>query len=249
MATENMNAVEVASILGTHNDRVRELVDRGLLASAETGAEGDRPFHRFARTTIDEFLDRLFSRAPLAVGSHGLVSLHHACRRRSLTQTDIIELILNGNLTRIGRANETMTLSSLLVDLNELPLSVVAKHDLDHVASTSDYLNMTEVKNALATTDVTVSALVRNSILPVVARTNPRTKRPQSFVHRSSIEAFLENHRSLHRIASGWRRNIAWMKDELDENGLRPIFETTGKIARYYRTEDLARACLLPPNA
>jgi hypothetical protein len=142
-----------------------------------------------------------------------------------------------------------MTLSSLLVDLNELPLSVVAKHDLDHVASTSDYLNMTEVKNALATTDVTVSALVRNSILPVVARTNPRTKRLQSFVHRSSIEAFLENHRSLHRIASGWRRNIAWMKDELDENGLRPIFQTTGKIARYYRTEDLARACLLPPNA
>jgi hypothetical protein len=31
-------------------------------------------------------------------------------------------------------------------------------------------------------------------------------------------------------------KNIAWMKDELDKNGLKPIFETSGKIARYYRT-------------
>ncbi|MGO7156589.1 TniQ family protein [Rhizobium leguminosarum] len=249
MATANLNSVEVATILGTHNDRVRELVDRGLLASAETGVEGNRPFRRFAKASIDEFRERLFCRAPLAAGDDGLVSLHHACQRRSLTQTDIVELIFNGRLTNIGRSDETMTLSSLLVDLNELPLSVEAQRDVDHAQSDGDYLNMTEVRKALATTDVTVVALVKNSVLPVLARTNPRTKRPQSFVHQSAIEAFLEDHRSLYRIASGWRKNIAWMKDELDKNGLKPIFETSGKIARYYRIEDLERACLLPPNA
>ena len=107
---------------------------------------------------------------------------------------------------------------------------------------------MTEVRNALATTDVTVAALVKHRVLSVESRTNPRTRRPQSFIHRDTVDAFLDSHRSLHMIARGWRRNIAWMKDELDQNGMKPIFETTGKIARYYRKEDLARASLLPPN-
>lgn len=249
IASANLNAVEVASILGVRSDRVRELADRNILVPCETGVKGNRPFHRFSLTAIDEFRDRLFRRAPLVFGDHGLVSLDHACRRRSLTQTEIIGLVLNGTLTRIGRSDETMTLGSLLVDLHELPLTVAAEQNLDYVTSRADYLDLTEVKNALATTDVTVSALVKNSVLPVEFLPNPRSLRPQAFVHRSSVAAFLRDHRSLHRIASGWRRNIAWMKSELDENGLKPIFETTGKIARYYRTEDLARACLLPPNA
>ncbi|TCS06960.1 TniQ family protein [Rhizobium sp. BK418] len=249
IASANLNAVEVASILGVRSDRVRELADRNILVPCETGVKGNRPFHRFSRTTIDEFRDRLFRRAPLVFGDHGLVSLDHACRRRSVTQTEIIGLVVNGTLTRIGRSEETVTLGSLLVDLHELPLTVAAEQNLDYVTSRADYLDLTEVKNALATTDVTVSALVKNSVLPVEFLPNPRSLRPQAFVRRSSVAAFLRDHRSLHRIASGWRRNIAWMKSELDENGLKPIFETTGKIARYYRTEDLARACLLPPNA
>lgn len=96
---------------------------------------------------------------------------------------------------------------------------------------------------------VTVTALVKNGVLPVEVRTNPKTRRQQPYVHRESIDTFLDSHRSLHRIARGWRRNIGVMKDELDRNGMRPIFETSGKIARYYRKEDLARAALLPPTS
>ncbi|URK88551.1 hypothetical protein LP421_15935 [Rhizobium sp. RCAM05350] len=142
-----------------------------------------------------------------------------------------------------------MMLGSLLVDLGELPVSTDGNHGRDDHGNEGVYFNMNEVKNALATTDATVSALVKNRVLPVEVRTNPRTRRSQPFVHRDSIKAFLNNHRSLHKIASGWRRNIAYMRDELERNGMEPIFETSGKIARYYRKEDLAKARLLPPNA
>lgn len=245
-ATRALTTVEAAEVLGTNENRVREIIERGLLPYSECGAKGKRPYYRVALSDLDLFRERLFERA--GTDRNGLVSLDAACRRRSLTRHDIIEMIMAGKLTRIARADESMRLDRLLVDLRELPVSTDGNHGEDDYGNEGIYLNMTEVRIALSTTDATVSALVKHSVLPVEVRTNPRTRRPQPFVHRDSVDAFLENHRSLHRIASGWRRNIAWMKDELDQNDMKPIFETSGKIARYYRIEDLEKACLLPPN-
>ncbi len=245
---DNLTTVEVSALLGTHENRVRDFIERGLLVPSERGAKGERPFYRVSKAALDGFRRRLFERTSLAGEGHGLVSLTTACQRKSLTQADLLEMILDGKLTRVARADDSMTVRSLLVDLQELPVSADGNHGEDDYGNGGVYLNMTDVRNALATTDVTVAALVKHRVLSVEARTNPRTRRLQSFVHRDTVKAFLDSHRSLHMIARGWRRNIAWMKDELDQNGMKPIFETSGKIARYYRKEDLARASLLPPN-
>ncbi|MGV2049324.1 TniQ family protein [Agrobacterium sp. 22-209-1] len=246
---DNLTTVEVAALLGTHENRVRDFIERGVLVPSERGVKGERPFYRVSKAALDGFRSRLFERTNLVGEGHGLVPLTTACQRKSLTQADLLEMIVEGKLTRVARADDSMTVRSLLVDLRELPVSAEGNHGEDDYGNGGVYLNMTEVKNALATTDATVAALVKHRVLPVEVRTNPRTRRPQSFIHRDTVDAFLENHRSLHRVASGWRRNIAWMKDELDQNGMKPIFETSGKIARYYRKEDLARVSLLPPNA
>jgi hypothetical protein len=246
---DNLTTVEVSALLGTHENRVRDFIERGLLVPSERGAKGERPFYRVSKAALDGFRRRLFERTSLAGEGHGLVSLTTACQRKSLTQADLLEMILDGKLTGVARADDSMTVRSLLVDLREIPVSAEGNHGEDDYGNGGVYLNMTDVRNALATTDVTVAALVKHRVLSVEARTNPRTRRPQSFVHRDTVKAFLDSHRSLHMIARGWRRNIAWMKDELDQNGMKPIFETSGKIARYYRKEDLARALLLPPNA
>ena len=248
-ATESLTTAEVAAALGTNGDRVRDLIERGLLPCDEQGVKSNRPYYRVGRRTLDAFRSRLFDRAQVAIGEDGLVSLASASRRRSLTSNDIIAMIMEGKVTRVGRSDGSMALESLRVDLAELPVSVDGNHGRDDHGNEGVYLNMTEARKALATTDVTVAALVKHRVLPVEVRTNPRSRRRQLFVHRDAIDAFLKNHRSLHRIAAGWRRNIAGMKDELDQNGMSPIFETSGKIARYYRAEDLAKASLLPPNA
>ncbi|WP_157952752.1 TniQ family protein [Agrobacterium pusense] len=245
---DNLTTVEVAALLGTHENRVRDFIERGVLVPSERGVKGERPFYRVSKGALDGFRSRLFERTSLVGEGHSLVSLTTACQRRSLTQADVLEMILKGRLARVARTDDSMTVRSLLVDLRELPVSVEGNRVEGDCGNEGVYLNMTEVRNALATTDVTVAALVKHRVLSVESRTNPRTRRPQSFIHRDTVDAFLDSHRSLHMIARGWRRNIAWMKDELDQNGMKPIFETTGKIARYYRKEDLARASLLPPN-
>lgn len=246
-AANSLTCVEVATVLGTHDGRIRDLIERGLLVAAERGVKGDRPYYRVALSDLNEFRTGLFEHA--VSRKEGLFPLTVACARKSLTQSDIVEMILGGKLRHISRSDDTLTLGSLLVDLDELPVSTDGNHGQDDNGNEAVYLNFDEVKTALATTDATVSALVKHRVLPVEVRTNPRTRRAQPFVHRDSIGTFLSNHKSLHKIASGWRRNIAYMRDELERNGMEPIFETSGKIARYYRTEDLARAGLLPPNS
>ncbi|MCV0352386.1 MAG: TniQ family protein [Nitratireductor sp.] len=245
---ENLTTVEVGKILGTTENRVRELVERNLLETSERGTIVDRPFYRFNQSAINAFLDKLFDRVELSSDDHDLVPLSSACKRKSLTQSDVIEMIVNGQLRRVARVDQSSKIESLLVDLAELPASVSIP-DLDDGFNPEDYLNLREVCRALATTEVTVTALLKHGVLSTELRTNPRTRCEQPYVHRRTITAFLEDHLSLSRIARGWRKYPGWMKKELDQNGLEPIFEASGKAARIYRKVDLEKACLLPPNA
>jgi hypothetical protein len=50
---ENLTTVAVGEILGVHEDRVRDLVQRNLLEAAERGTADGRPFHRFDKAAID----------------------------------------------------------------------------------------------------------------------------------------------------------------------------------------------------
>ncbi|SCX03850.1 DNA binding domain, excisionase family [Agrobacterium sp. DSM 25558] len=240
-AARSMTTTEMAEALQTHEDRVRDLIERGMLPVSENGVKGDRPFYRVEVSEFERFRQRLFGRSPVA--SSDLVTLAQACRRKSLSIDDILEMVVEGRLNRVAYADGSRTMDSILVDVAELPVSVGDWGGAD------DYLSMTEVKNVLATTDATVSALVSNGVLPIEVRTNPRTRRPQAFVHRSTVDWFLDSHLSLYGIARGWRRNIARMKGELDKNGMKPVFEASGKIATYYRKKELSEASLLPPNA
>ncbi len=101
----------------------------------------------------------------------------------------------------------------------------------------------------LSAATVTVTALPEKGVLPVEFRTNRKLKRSQPYVLKNHVEAFLNGHRSLRSLARGWGLNVVSMKEKLDRNGVAPIFETSGFIARYYQKEDLARASLLPPTS
>jgi hypothetical protein len=168
----------------------------------------------------------------LAGRDDSLVPLSHACSRKSLTQSDLIDMIIAGKLRRVARIDQSFEIGSLVVDLEELPHSALP--DPEDGSDPTSYLNLREVERALSTTTVTVTALLKHGLLATEVRTNPRTRRKQTYVHRN---------------ARGWRRNVVVMKDELEQNELEPVFETSGKIARYYLKEDLAKAYLLPPNA
>lgn len=246
-AARSMTTTEVAGALGTYDNRVRDLIEMGLLPYSEDGVKGTRPYYRITGANLDRFRERLFD-CPLQQ-EDGLVTLASVSLRKCFTQSSIIKMIMEGRLTRVARLDDSMTLGSLLVDFSELSALAQTYPESGDFAVEGIHLNMTEVRDALSTTDPTVTALVKHRVLPVEIKSNPRSRKSQPFVHRDDVDLFLDNHRSLHRIARGWRRNIALMRDELEQHGLKPIFETSGKVARYYRKGDLVEVSLLPPNA
>ncbi len=249
ITSDNITTVETAAILGTTDDRVRKMIECRLLPASERGANAERPFYRVSKADLENFRKRLFERTTLSTGTDELVPISTAWKVRSVALTNILGMIIDGRLKRVGRADDSMRLESLMVDLDEILNFQDPEQDCAPTEWDATYLNLTEVEHAISTTTVTVTALIRNGVLPIETRINPRTRRTQAYVHRKSIAAFLDDHRSLHKIASGWRRNIGYMKTDLDRAGVHPIFETTGKIARYYRVEDLEKAGLLPPTS
>lgn len=63
----------------------------------------------------------------------------------------------------------------------------------------------------------------------------------QRFVHPVAVEQFLDKHISLSTMARENGKQIAGLKQTLDKEGIKPIFEPTGKIARFYRRSDVQR--------
>lgn len=244
-ARKNMTTDEAATALGTNSARVRELIERGLLNTVERTIEGGRSSYRIAERELNRFRRRLFERVPLVTGRTRLVNLNAVSQQQTIAQVDVIEMILKGDLVKVARGDDNLNFGSLLVDVHELPTPLqVGETAYDQ----STYLSLTKVERALSTTTATVVELVKNGLLPTELGTNPRTRRQQPFVHRGAVDTFLETHMSLHQIARRWHRNIAGMRSELEKHGLKPVLETSGKIARYYRKVDLADAEMLPPD-
>ncbi len=244
-AADNMTTADVVAVLGTTQDLVREMIEHGLLTVSERGVKNSRPFYRVSRRELQRFIDRLFGGVPLVTGGEGdgLITLRRASQGKGLTMVEVIKIIMDEKFLRLGRADDTMKLGSLMVASSELlPFWKKASKPLD-----DDYATMKQTERLISTAKVTLAALVRKGFLPVVMRTNPKTKRPQPYVLKSDIEAFMGAHLSLRRLARGWGLNVVTMKSQLEGAGVKPIFEPSGLVARFYRRPDLIEAALLPP--
>ncbi len=250
-AAENITTAGVAAALGTTQGQVREMVERGLLAVAERGVKKSRPFYRVSRRELQRFVDHLFGHVPLVADGDGdgMVTLGNVSRTKGYTLVDVIEMINDRKLVQIKRVDHTMKLGSLLVSPSEIAPSW-RKVDIRKVDIKDDsiYATAREARQLLATAAVTFAALVEKGILPIAMRTNPKTKRTQAFVLKGDIEAFLNEHLSLRRLARGWGLNVVTMKRRLELAGVKPMFEPSGLVARFYRRQDLIDAMLLPPT-
>jgi hypothetical protein len=246
-AADNITTADVAAALGTTQDQVREMVERGLLPVAERGVKKSRPFYRVSRRDFQRFVDRLFGGVPLLMDGEreGMITLWKASKTKGHTLVDVIEMIIERRLLHSKRVDNITNLGSLMVS----PSEILPSWEKANTNDESIYATTFEAKRLLGTAAVTFTALVERGILPIVMRTNPKSKRPQLLVLKTDIEAFLNENLSLRRLARGWGLNVVAMKRKLDLAGVKPMFEPSGLVARFYRRPDLIEAALLPPSA
>ncbi len=124
-------------------------------------------------------------------------------------------------------------MTGLLVDPVEVQKLVM-------LSESEGLIDMRGVERRLRTTTATVSELVKRELLPTVVRRHPTKRIPQTFVEPSAVDQFLNKYVSLSILARERHYQIAFLRDVIEEKGIRPIFEPKGKVARFYRKTEIA---------
>lgn len=233
LETQLLTTPEAARHLGCTWQFLDILLQQGHLPYHANSKNYARVFRRISRESVVSLLARLKAQRNCA-SNESLVSIHIATAICHCTVPEIVDLIFGGKLTNVSWSGDELLLKNLLVDAQEV---------LPHVAldEAESYLDVAALEKALRTTTVTIDELLKREFLPVQMRRHPRTRVNQRFVHPVAVEQFLEKHISLSTMARENGKQIAGLKQTLDKEGIKPIFEPTGKIARFYRRSDVQR--------
>ncbi|WP_157784522.1 TniQ family protein [Sinorhizobium fredii] len=224
---------EAASLLGCTWQFLDILLQQGHLPYHSNSEDHARVFRRITRKSVESLLAR-FKAQRDCMSNDALVSIHMATAICHCKVPEIVALIFGGKLKKVSWSGQELLLKNLLVD----PQEVLPHVTLDEAES---YLDVAALEKALRTTTVTIDELLKRRFLPVEMRRHPRTRVMQRFVHPVAVEAFLARHISLSAMARENGKQIAGLKQTLDKEGIKPIFEPTGKIARFYRRSDVRR--------
>ncbi|HZG29227.1 MAG TPA: TniQ family protein [Ensifer sp.] len=233
LESQLLTTPEAASILGCTWQFVDLLLQQGHLPYQTNSEDNQRVFRRITRQSVDGLLNRLRAQS-YGISKEELVTINMATAICHCKVPEIVALIFGGKLKRVSWSGKALMLKNLLVDVQEV---------LPHVTlgDAENYLDVAALEKELRTTTATVDELLKRQFLPVKMRPHPRTRINQRFVHPSALKQFLDEHISLSALARENGKQIAALKRILDEKGIEPIFEPTGKIARFYRRADVQR--------
>mgnify|MGYP000025792126 CR=1 FL=1 len=233
LESQLLTTTEAANALGCSWHFLDILLTQEHLPYHLNSEECARVYRRIKRASVDNLIAWLTLRKD-QVSNDGLVSIPKATAICHCKTPEIISLIFSGTLKRISWSGTELQLRNLLVD----PVEV-----LQHVAleGPGAFMDVAALEKALRTTTATVEELIKLQFLQVQMRPHPRTRVHQRFVHPLDVEGFVSKHVSLSAMARENGRQIASLKKALDKEGIKPIFEPTGKIARFYRRSDVRR--------
>lgn len=223
-----MSLSEAARYLNIPRPHDRLLLEAGYLRPFILGGTETFKDHAFARQDLDAFLATLTARVSDEARA-GLVAIPQAAKNADCSATEIVALILDSRLSRVGRDTRTAGYLSVLVDPDEIkPLVRWPDHD---------GLSLREVEKALGTSTRVVKALTAGGHLPTTTVINPVKRNVQSVVLKSEIEAFAARFISLSAVARehGWA--MRKLKPALRQAGITPCFDPGEVHASFYERE------------
>ncbi len=254
-ALDTVTAPEIASELGIHLDRVRQMFEANLLTRVEVPQNRTRVYSLVCRSDFEAFKKRLD--APMASPSEieALVPVVRAAQILFCTTIDIVELAFNGELAGLRRLSHDGTISGLGVTLTELQPHVENRQRsasdpalpiFDPIDPASRLMNTAQVRKKLATAPGTVTELLNLKFLDQVKGFNPKTRKTHDYICSKSVESFLENYISLARLAERKGMFGVTVRDKLVDKGIKSLFEPTGRNSRYYLKQDVLNLDFCP---
>lgn len=234
-ACETVTSKEASEALGIRDERVHDLLKIGLLKQVETRGDGERAFTRIPKAAVVDLIQHLETKLDLLAGNDDGISLSEAARLWSRSFHTIVSMLLNGELTAFTVSGSEPLLQRIRVNADALRLDGGPR-----AGSDEELMRLKEAMSQLGTTIYTVSDLINRGYLRtrVLRR---ETLRKVTFIERSSVSGFQEMYVSLTNVAEACRCHRSKIRIELEQAGVRPLFEPEGLVARFYVRSELAR--------
>jgi hypothetical protein len=228
---ESMSMERAREYLNVPRPHDRGLLERGFITPMMAGGRAQGG-HAFLKSDLDGFLERLLRNAdPSLQNDTGLVPLIAAARHSCSAVMDVVALVLDGKLSRVGRDTGQAGFLSILVDAEEVrPLVTGPDYD-GH--------SMRDLERLLPAKSRAVKALVDQGFLTADIVKNPVTKWMQPIVRREELARFKREFVSLHALAQERGDHFMRVKKALVAAGVKPVADPDLLGQTLYRRSDI----------
>jgi hypothetical protein len=242
-ASATLTSADVRMDLGIHESRVRDLLEQGLIERVEV-REGSRVYSRIRPSELEAFKDRLFRPAkPVEAVENGWENALAISQKCKVRLADLLRTLSRDPTIERRLLPGRPSLHGLLLNRSAMVSVLVSVRDAmqKEQALPTQYLSLDEVRARLKTTDGTVAELISRKLIAVRSRRHLRLGRRYRTVDLEELERFEATYISLHNMSRNSGIQIAELKSQLDRARIRSVYTPRGKIARYYRRQDLAK--------
>lgn len=241
-AQETLNSRQAGEALGVSEEMVHGLLSAGIMTEVEKRTDGTRAFVRIHKNALETLVQSLGKLTSIS-SAKGLLPLSSAVPVFHRPFHALVKMALAREVEAFLLPGEGPIFDRVYIS-PPAPLGQMSRRNERNGNPLSggddELMRLKEAELALGTTTMTISALIKLGYLR--HRTVRRdTGQKVKFVERQSLAEFHATYASLSEIAKSRQGYRAAIKVELEEAGLKPIFEPEGFIARFYIRSDVAR--------
>jgi TniQ protein len=229
--SQSMSLVRAREYLNVPRPHDRGLLERGFIKPMMSGGTRNGA-HAFLKSDLDELLARLMRDAdPGLHDKPNMVPFTKAAKRSCCAVMDIVELVLDGKLARVGRDPKKEGFVSILVDAEEVRALVTGPDQDGH--------SLKDLERLLPASTKAVKALVEHGFLKAETIRNPVTKWMQPIVRDDELIRFKNEYVSLFGLAREKKEHHRKVKRALIEAGVQPVADPDLIFHSLYRRADL----------
>jgi hypothetical protein len=200
-----------------HINAPRQLFTAGLIKYFIPGGTDIVSKRAFAKQDLDDFMDRLLAKAFDAdPDDRSLCTIPVATQRANCSATEIVHLIFDGTIARVGRHPTEHGFLSVLVDSEEVKRHVRGPE--------LQGMKLKDVENKLRVRSNTVKALLDNNHLPCGVALNPAKRYPQRYVKEADLKEFMDRVVCIDMLVRERRTRRKNLRALLDSLGIAPEF-------------------------
>jgi hypothetical protein len=228
---ESLSMEKLRDHLNIPRPHDRGLFERGFIMPMMAGGRA-KGGHAFLKSELDGFLERLMRDAdPSFYGDPAMVPLITAAKRSCSAVMDVVALVLDGKLSRVGRDPGQAGFVSVLVDAEEVrPLVTGPAYE---------GISLRELERLLPAKSPAVKMLVKKGLLVAVTVKNPVTGWMQPTVLQDELERFRREYVSLNTLARERGEHFARVKKSLVAAGVSPVCDPDELNQTLYRRSDI----------